>query len=151
MILKFRRAITNVMVFSWVCCIKFSGDIMDKKTMFREFIKTRPELVNYVMRGEASWQKFYEIYDLYGEDENVWSKYQNVDDRVGVADGISKITNIVKNVDMNSIKSHINTAQKAIDLVQDLATKKVDDVVNNAANLAKGPVAPRPLNKFFED
>ena len=62
---------------------------------------------------------------------------------------ISKITNMVKNVDVDSIKSHINTAQKAIDFVTDL-TKK-NGVSNPALNLAKGPVSPRPLNKFFED
>ena len=69
--------------------------------------------------------------------------------RSGVEDSISKITNMVKNVNVDSIKSHINTAQKAIDFVSDL-TKK-NPTSNIAENLTKGPVSPRPLNKFFED
>ena len=56
---------------------------------------------------------------------------------------------MVKNVNVDSIKSHINTAQKAIDFVSDL-TKK-NPTSNIAENLTKGPVSPRPLNKFFED
>ena len=124
------------------------GDFYMKHEAFKNFVKTKPELIKYVQNGEMTWQKFYELYDLYGEDENVWNKYILGSDRNNVTDSISKITNMVKNVDVNSIKSHINTAQKAIDFVQDL-TKKTPQ--NIASNLNKGPVAPRPLNKFFED
>ena len=119
-----------------------------KNEAFKNFVRTKPELIRYVQSGEMTWQKFYELYDLYGEDENVWNKYILNNERSGVTDSISKITNMVKNVDVNSIKSHINTAQKAIDFVQDL-TKKTPQSISN--NLNKGPVSPRPLNKFFED
>ena len=119
-----------------------------KNEAFRNFVKTKPELIKYVQSGEMTWQKFYELYDLYGEDENVWNKYILNNDRGNVTDSISKITNMVKNVDVNSIKSHINTAQKAIDFVQDLTKKAPQNIPNN---LNKGPVAPRRLNKFFED
>lgn len=119
-----------------------------KQEEFKNFVRTKPELIKFVQNGEMTWQKFYELYDLYGTDENVWNKYI-LDDRNEVENSISKITNMVKNVDVDSIKSHINTAQKAIDFVTDL-TKK-NGVNNPHQNLAKGPVSPRPLNKFFED
>ena len=119
-----------------------------KQEEFKNFVKTKPELIKYVQNGEMTWQKFYELYDLYGTDESIWNKYI-LRDRSGVEDSISKITNMVKNVNVDSIKSHINTAQKAIDFVSDL-TKK-NPTSNIAENLTKGPVSPRPLNKFFED
>ncbi len=119
-----------------------------KNEAFKNFVKTKPELISYVQNGKMTWQKFYELYDLYGEDESVWNKYI-LNDRAGVSDGINMITNMVKNVNVDSIKSHINTAQKAIDFVQDLTKKNpTPDIANN---LNKGPVSPRPLNKFFED
>ncbi|CDE49476.1 uncharacterized protein BN665_00522 [Firmicutes bacterium CAG:460] len=119
-----------------------------KQEEFKNFVRTKPELIKYVQNGEMTWQKFYELYDLYGTDESIWNKYI-LRDRSGVEDSISKITNMVKNVNVDSIKSHINTAQKAIDFVSDL-TKK-NPTPNIAENLTKGPVSPRPLNKFFED
>ena len=119
-----------------------------KQEEFKNFVRTKPELIKYVQNGEMTWQKFYELYDLYGTDESIWNKYI-LRDRSGVEDSISKITNMVKNVNVDSIKSQINTAQKAIDFVSDL-TKK-NPTSNIAENLTKGPVSPRPLNKFFED
>mgnify|MGYP001859527710 CR=1 FL=1 len=124
------------------------GDFYMKHDEFKNFVKTKPELIKYVQSGEMTWQKFYELYDLYGEDESIWNKYILNNERSNVTDSISKITNIVKNVDVDSIKSHINTAQKAIDFVQDLTKKTPQNMTNN---LNKGPVSPRPLNKFFED
>ena len=119
-----------------------------KHEEFKKFIKTKPELISYVKSGEMSWQKFYEIYDLYGENSDVWNKYV-LGNRESAFDSINKITNMVKNVDVNSIKSHVNAAQKAIDFMQDL-TKK-ESPINAINSLNKGPVSPRPLNKFFED
>ncbi len=125
---------------------------MSKKDEFKDFVKSKPNLATYVENGEMTWQKFYELYDIYGTDEAIWQKYaENRASNVNIAEGINKITNMVKNVDMDSIKNHINTAQKALDLVQDFTTKKSSEVATSAASLAKGPVAPRPLNKFFED
>jgi hypothetical protein len=59
---------------------------------------------------------------------------------------LNNISNIVKNIDMNSIKGHIDTAQKAIGLVQELTSK-----VGNGVKAIKKPLAPKPLDKFFED
>ena len=118
-----------------------------KHEAFKNFIKTKPELIKYVQSGEMTWQKFYELYDIYGEDESIWNKYILNNDRAAV-DSISKITDMVKNVNVDSIKSHINTAQKAIDFIGDLTKKAPQNPINN---LNKGPVSPRPLNKFLED
>lgn len=125
---------------------------MTKVEEFKEFLKTKPELIKYVENGQMTWQKFYEIFDIYGRDESVWQKYKSVDRAIpGVNEGISKITSIVKNMDMESIKSHINTAQKAIDFMADLTSKNSNNIPSIGNNLNKGPVNPRPLNKFFED
>lgn len=42
---------------------------MDKKDEFKEFIKSKPELVDLVKNKKYTWQDFYEVYDLYGNAE----------------------------------------------------------------------------------
>lgn len=120
---------------------------MSKKDEFKEFVKTKPELVSFIKDGNMTWQKFYEIYDIYGANEEAWKDYTRANKKTNLASSISSITDMVKNIDVESIQKHINTAQKALGVVQELTAKPS----STATNLAKGPINPRPLNKFFED
>ena len=117
------------------------GDIMASKEDFRKFVSSKPKLASYVENGSMTWQKFYEMYDLYGENSEVWDKYL---DR-SKDNNSFKINDLIKNVDINSIKEHISTAQKALDFVQELTSK------DSVEKITKSVVSPRPLNKFFED
>lgn len=116
---------------------------MDKKEEFKRFLKNNPKLINYIKSNDNSVQKLYEVYDLYGEDEKVWDEYLKEDNRNL---NLNNISDIVKNIDMNSIKGHIDTAQKALSIVQELTGK-----VGEGVKAIKKPLAPKPLNKFFED
>ena len=52
------------------------GDFfMSKKDEFKHFASSHPELNEYVRKGDMTWQKFYEMYDIYGEDNRGWDKY----------------------------------------------------------------------------
>ncbi len=119
---------------------------MSKKEDFKEFVKTKPELISYIKDGQMTWQKFYEIYDLYGDDESAWSDYSR-SNNTNIKSSVNTITDMVKKIDVESIQKHINTAQKALGIVQELTNKPA----SAATNLSKGPLNPRPLNKFFED
>ena len=112
---------------------------MDKKEAFKNFISTHPELITFVKNKEASWQDFYEIYDIYGENEDAWSKYFEDSTQ---STSISELTNIFKNVNMDNVQKHINNAQKAVGLIQELTKKSVPDIVSKT---------PRPITKFFGD
>lgn len=114
------------------------------KDNFKMFAKLHPELVGFIKSGDMTWQKFYEIYDIYGEDENAWSPYLNK-----TKSNMNNFTDIFNNIDTDSIQKHINTAQKAIGVVQELASKGKG--AEGLSNIASGPINPRPINKFFED
>ena len=45
------------------------------KEEFKNFVRKKPELIKYVNNGSMTWQKFYEQWNLYGEDDKYWSEY----------------------------------------------------------------------------
>ena len=113
---------------------------MDKKQEFKNFVANHPELVTYIKNKENTWQDFYEIYDIYGSDETVWNKYFN--NETSTTTSLGELTNLFKNVNMDNVQKHINNAQKAVSLIQELTSKGTSSVVNKT---------PRPITKFFGD
>ena len=116
---------------------------MAKIDNFKKFVSNHPEFVDYVRNNKVTWQSFYELYDIYGEDNKAWSPYLN-----SSSEGLSEnITDKLKNIDVSSIQEHIKTAQKALNLVSEL-TGKTETTTPLTASL---PKVPRPINHFFED
>ena len=80
-----------------------------KKEEFKEFVKKNPKLISYVKSNEMSWQKFYELYDLYGEDENIWKDYlkpnEDVEKRVKTLSLLPQ-PNIPMNLELFSIRTN---------------------------------------------
>ena len=48
----------------------------------------------------------------------------------------------IKNVNMDNVQKHINNAQKAVSLIQELTKKSAPDIIAKT---------PRPITKFFGD
>lgn len=96
---------------------------MSKET-FKLFAKKHPELANYVLKGNTSWQQLYEIYEIYGENSNIWNSYftkETLSDQI--TNGASTIKNFLnnfKNIDMDSLQKGITNIEKTIGLLQDI-------------------------------
>lgn len=123
---------------------------MAKIDNFKLFVKNNPNLITYVKNNTISWQKFYELYDLYGEDNNVWNEYLNKDTTVNTTKTESKKSNkfsdildMAKNLDTNKLQDGISSVQKAIGLIGDILVKdkKPDASTYN----------PRPIYRRFDD
>ena len=46
------------------------------KEDFKKFVRRNPNLAKYVENKKMTWQQFYEMYDLYGEDNEVWNDFK---------------------------------------------------------------------------
>ena len=123
---------------------------MTKIDNFKLFVKNNPNLITYVRNNTMSWQKFYELYDLYGEDNSVWNEYLNKDTTVNSIKTESKksskfsdILDMAKNLDTNKLQDGISSVQKAIGLIGDILVKdkKPDASTYN----------PRPIYRRFDD
>ena len=109
------------------------------KEDFKLFVKKNPILLNYVNNNEMTWQKFYEMYDMYGEDENVWNKYLN--DKKNVK--TNEFINYLKNINLDSLQESINSIQRVLGVVGDLTSKNTDISTNN--------YEPKPIYQHFDD
>lgn len=108
------------------------------KNDFKNFVRKNPNLIEYVSNGQMTWQKFYELYDLYGEDNSVWSKY--ISNNTNTFDtSLKDLFNMVKKIDLESVRKGALGLQKAITLFQDLS-KPTKDIYE-----------ARPLYQHFED
>ena len=111
------------------------------KEEFKAFVKTKPELIDYVSKGSMTWQKFYEIWKLYGEDDKVWSKYKKEEKMVDSLN-LSSIIDNVKKIDMDQVQKGINGLSKVVGLLTGLiGNKKMPDE----------SYEPRQVFKKFED
>ena len=119
------------------------------KEDFKRFARSNPNLINYVNRKEHTWQEFYEMYDIYGENSNIWNQYKEVGDIAGVSStsklnvgdtSLKDLFNMIKKIDLDSVKKGAEGLQKAINLVQDFAKPSTNNTYQ-----------ARPLYQHFED
>lgn len=117
---------------------------------FKRFVRSHPELISYVNNGSMSWQKFYELYDIYGENNSVWQKYRGMDEEESnstksiastVGDtSLKDLFNMVKKIDLDSVRKGAEGLQKVISLVQDFS-----------GGHSSNNYQARPLYKHLED
>lgn len=117
---------------------------------FKNFVSKNPGLLKYVKEGSMTWQKFYEMYDLYGEKEEVWREYISLPKKEVVAQtatqamGFTDILTWLKTADLSKVEEGINSVQRVIGVLQDLGTSGNSETKTTSYK-------PRPLYKHFED
>lgn len=116
---------------------------MSKET-FKLFVRDNPSLVKYVNNNTMSWQKFYEMYELYGSDNNIWNNYlfNNEEDiSVGSDRSFKELIAAIKGINLEKVQKGIDSIQKTISLVQGLG---VGESVDNSYE-------KKPTFKHFDD
>lgn len=122
---------------------------MAGKESFKEFVKKNPKLISFVKKGDMTWQKFYEIYDLYGEEKDAWKEYLEESETKEIAAtttgfGIGEILSWLKNINLDSLQEGVNNLQRVVGVISDLGNK------NENVDI-KEEYKPRPIYKHFED
>lgn len=115
---------------------------MSKET-FKDFARLHPELANSVLKDRVTWQKLYELYEIYGENSTVWNKYFTYQDK-NTEDKIGDIVSTIKSIDMKTVQNGIENMQKAIGLLQEIGVGKTKEIADAAYQA-------RPMYKYFED
>lgn len=109
---------------------------------FKVFVRNKPILADYVRKGEASWQDFYNIFELYGENSSVWSKYLDNTNIVS----LKELFNNIRSVDLNEVQNMISSLQKGVNYLEDIFKKDEKNLPD-----IKNVYEKRPLYKYFDD
>lgn len=147
---------------------------MSKLEEFKKYVKKYPKLISYVKEGKMTWQDFYELYDIYGENDEVWSKYisesssmnaSNINsnntntnksintDSVSSDDSnkesksitsVGDVVKMIKNMDVNKVQDGISSLQKAVDLFSTIFIK-------DGSKTSGSTYTPRPIYRRFDD
>lgn len=114
------------------------------KLEFKTFVRTNPNLINYVNNNTMTWQKFYEMFELYGADNDIWNNYliNNSSSTKNLSDkSIKDVFNMIKDIDLNKVQQTIDNIQKTISVFSDLAINKTNSFETDNT----------PIYKKFED
>ena len=122
------------------------------KDSFRAFVRSNPNFIYSVKNKKVTWQELYELYDLYGDDKSVFSKYleESSSSNKSSGGGSSKsafndISNMIKELDVDKVQNGVTSLQKALSLFSELFASKEGG--SNAGNSYE----PRAVYKRFED
>ena len=122
---------------------------MGKIDSFKNFVKDNPKLLKYVKNNEMTWQQFYEMYDIYGEDSDVWDDYRedkkNIKptNQINNTTSIGELFNIFKGINLDTVQEGIGSIQRVVEMLGDLTT--------SSSNTKTPEYKPRPLYKHFDD
>ena len=113
---------------------------MDNLDNFKKFVKQNPTFASFIKDGSMTWQKFYELYDMYGEDSTIWNEYKKDSSKKTT---LSDIINLAKNIDVDKLQDGVNSISKAVGLFSELFT---NNKTNNTSSYQ-----PRAVYQRFDD
>lgn len=99
---------------------------MNKLDSFKKFVKTKPYLAYKVHSGLTSWQKLFEIYDVYGANHEIF------DDGMKKSKPEAEPKAQENEVQAGNWKESVTTILKAL---QDVDVEKLSDSLNSFKNI----------------
>lgn len=110
---------------------------------FKSFVREKPNLVKFINNKEMTWQQFYEMYELYGENHSIWNKYLGITNTSSVS--FKDMLGMFRNINPDELQKGIGSLQKGIGYLQGLVTEKATSATR------KSTYEPRPMYKYFDD
>ena len=120
-----------------------------KMEEFRVFVSKHPLLKDEVRNKKFTWQNVYEEWVLYGEDDESWKRYEqvNINDSDNFEslenqtesqksqettvnlDSIKSIMNYIQKINPDSLNKTLNTVQKVIQIAQTFSGPKTTPIM----------------------
>ena len=101
------------------------------KEDFKKFVRKNPNLIKYVNNKNITWQKIYETYELYGENESIWNNYVYENK---TPNSFNEIINNIKKIDLEKLQTGIENIQNTISMIQSFGSNKKEQPNNYKYN-----------------
>ena len=119
---------------------------MSKIEDFKDFVRNKPELASLVSSNKTTWQKLFETFDLYGEENSVWEELVKKEENRSF--NIKGILNSLNNIDTESFQNNINSIQKAIGFLEEITKDTKKDKKEKKVKKAD---SYKTFDKFYSD
>lgn len=120
---------------------------------FKTFARLHPEFAKNVIDNKVSWQKLYEIYEIYGEDSSIWKDYQMgtnlISNSKDPITSFKELISTIRNVDLDSFQKGISNLQKTIGLLQEIGIGSSRE--EKEGQPKETIYEERPIYRYFED
>ena len=120
---------------------------MSKKDDFKEFASKNPSLAKYIENGEMSWQKFYELYDIYGEDSDVWKQFRTEEKDGKVNSSVKSVLSNLKNIDIDKLEENISSLEKTLGFLEEIVLSR-NEKKESKKSVKK---SEKSIERFFDD
>ncbi len=99
---------------------------LKSKEEFKIFVSKYPSFASHVKEGKTSWQKLFELYNLYDEKSNIWDEYKKdiVRSAPATSLSLSSILNSLKGINLDSFQNNLTSIQKAVSLMEEFTRKE---------------------------
>ncbi len=121
------------------------------KDNFKEFASRNKYLASSVTSGKTSWQKLFELYDIYGEESDVWNEFKNirkVKEETKLSDTVKSVVDNIKNIDVDKLEENIGSLQKALGFLEEIMVSKDKDKKESKTTSKK---SLKDIERFFDD
>lgn len=119
------------------------------KDNFKEFAFRNKYLASSVTSGKTSWQKLFELYDIYGEESDVWNEFKNirkVKEETKLSDTVKSVVDNIKNIDVDKLEENIGSLQKALGFLEEIMVSK-----DKKESKITSKKSLKDIERFFDD
>ncbi|HWO95113.1 MAG TPA: YlbD family protein [Bacillus sp. (in: firmicutes)] len=132
---------------------KTTKEVHPSIAQFKEFVKKHPKLIKEVRAERKTWQELYEDWYLFGEEDETWKQYRDIEEgakqeqKEEKNDFLTKLVQSLKKMDMNEMQYHIANVNSAITNIQQV----IQQFQPNRPSGGSGPSAPQHPFGFRKD
>lgn len=125
---------------------------MTKKDEFKIFASKNKYLANAVNSGKTTWQKLFEMFDIYGEESDIWNSFKivkEVKEEKNLSSTVKSVIDNIKKIDVDKLEENIGSLQKALGFLEEIVVTKDSKKEDKPKKEKKKSI--NDIERFFDD